>query len=206
MYGSKMGEAMSADQIGRLQAVGLRLFDELIFDPYTQVNGIIMVEDLAGFSLMAMIKINRESRAKMKSGMELMQDCIPLRLGGILVVNEPRYVSVMMFIMKAFMKKKLRERSKLYGRDHKHWKELHDKIGKQNLPVNFDGELTYDYEEYLRIMCERDGSQYVPPKDGEVDHNSVHVTTGVHEDDAEVQAMMEDLNLEEEHNADHSSD
>ena len=41
----------------------------------------------------------------------------PLRLRGLYACRQPRYVSVMLALVKPFMPKKLRERTHLYGED-----------------------------------------------------------------------------------------
>ena len=110
---------------------------QLIEDPATQVNGIVMVEDMGGisFSLMSHMRAQDPDQIGLKwmqvrprtavlgpvrpallslthapSLPTTPQDCFPVRFKGIHVINQPWYLSVLMAIIRPFMSKKLAER------------------------------------------------------------------------------------------------
>ncbi len=45
----------------------------MIMDPETQVNGVVIIEDMSGFSLKKMISISRKDKAQLNAGFELIQ-------------------------------------------------------------------------------------------------------------------------------------
>jgi hypothetical protein len=54
--------------------------ERMVMDPETQVNGIVMIEDMSGFSLKKMISISREDKAQMNAGFELLQVFLPIKI------------------------------------------------------------------------------------------------------------------------------
>lgn len=73
-------------------------------------KGMIIVEDFKGLSFMDMMKLTRVPGQDPKEMMDSLQNNIPLRIGGFLIVNAPWYIKAAMAVFKPFMKPKLRDK------------------------------------------------------------------------------------------------
>lgn len=185
IYGDRMSDIKTGDHLKSMQKAGLLVLEKCIADPETQVNGVTMVEDMSGFSVKAMMKVKKQDKSQMQAGFDLISDCVPLRVGGIHVINQPKYMSILWMIIKPFMKKKLRERIHLHGKDIA---ALHKVVDPANLPPRFGGTLAYDWEEWIEMACAEDGSHYTPP----AEKRQLNVVNGAAEDE---EVNMDDLDL-----------
>jgi hypothetical protein len=71
----------------------------------------------------------------------LFQDILPIRFGGFMLLRQPRYISVVLALVKPFLNKKLRQRIYLLGDD---WEQMHSIVDPSQLPASFGGTLDYE--------------------------------------------------------------
>ena len=107
------------------------------------MKGLFVIEDyLEAPSLRQMLKMDGLMSTKQKKEtFALFQDTLPIRFGGFMLLNQPRYISVMLALIRPFMAKKLRERIYLLGDDYA---KLHAIIAPESLPPDFKGTLDCD--------------------------------------------------------------
>lgn len=87
---------------------------ELMTDEQTQVNGVIIVENLKNYPMTALNKMSGAGLSGMRASFDWL-GVSPMRLRGIYGCHQPWYVGLMLGLVKPFMSKKLRERVRLYG-------------------------------------------------------------------------------------------
>jgi len=88
----------------------------LLQDEDTQVHGAIILEDLHDYPLFALNSMKGMGPTGMKASFDWL-GAAPLRLRGLYACRQPWYVGMMMALVKPFMSKKLRERTRLFGQD-----------------------------------------------------------------------------------------
>jgi hypothetical protein len=123
-------------------------------DPYFCVLGASVLETFDGFSF-------RQARAMssnlpagvMRKNFHYVQHCAAYRLGAIVVVKQPAYMSFMWALVRPFMSAKMRSRVFMLGND---LNKLHtDIMDPADLPPEFGGSSTEDamawYEEQLAL-------------------------------------------------------
>jgi len=117
--------------------------NKLLDDEASQIAGITFLEDLNGFSLMNVMKMDQgNSETNQQDQYYFLQHCMPMRFKGIHAVHQPFYISVFMAIVKPFMKQKLRERIFFHGSDTN---ELSHSFNLDHVPVEVGGKLEYDF-------------------------------------------------------------
>lgn len=114
------------------------VFDWLLMDPNVQVNGIIAIEDMTGFSLKHSMELYTTENTK--ACMEIWQDAYPCRTKAMHIYNEPPIFDPLFTLMKQFMKPKLRNRIHMTG---KNLTNLYKKIDMDMLPTEY---LPDDYK------------------------------------------------------------
>jgi len=112
------------------------MLDKLIQDEETQVNGFSILYDFTGSSVMSMVHVAQSELITKGILIELLQDAFPARFKGVHLVHQPWYVSIVLGVIKPFMKQKLRDRIRSYGDDYG---SLHEHIDPQGLPEEFGG-------------------------------------------------------------------
>jgi len=110
--------------------------DKLIEDEETQVNGIAIFNNLEGVSFFQIMKLVQSEQMEKGMVIELLQDAFPARFKGFHLINQPWYVSIVLAIMRPFMKSKLRSRFRIHGAE---MSGLHEFIEPENLPEDFGG-------------------------------------------------------------------
>lgn len=114
------------------------VLDKLIQDEETQINGFSVVYDFTGSSLMSMLKVAQSELITKGILIELLQEAFPARFKGVHLVHQPWYVSMVLSVIKPFMKQKLRDRIHIHGSD---FESLHKYIEAQYLPSELGGSL-----------------------------------------------------------------
>ena len=88
----------------------------------------------------------------MRKNFHYVQRCAAYRLGAIVVVNQPTYMSFMWAIVRPFMSAKMRSRVHLLGSD---LNKLHELMDPADLPPEFGGTSTEDpmawFEEQIAL-------------------------------------------------------
>lgn len=134
--------------------------ERIMRDPAVQVKGTVILENFENTSLWQMMGMGGDnpgmSRKVMSVSMRFMQDCSPMRLGGIYVLHEPAFMSVLWAIVRPFMTKKMRQRVCLMGSN---LETLHELVDPKCLPTEFGGSLGGGQMDWLeeQIALEKQG-------------------------------------------------
>jgi len=136
---------------GMLQASYFSLDMTLDHDMDTARKGGVIVEDFSGasfFDLMAMAK--GESSLDMKKMMDAMQNHLPFRIGGIIIVNAPWYIRLLMALTKPMLKPKLRKKIHVCS-----VAELSEYFTPEQLPTFFGGQFQVNAEWVAPFLARR---------------------------------------------------
>ncbi|XP_054283341.1 clavesin-2-like [Macrosteles quadrilineatus] len=114
--------------------MGTTIFEIMMEDPTLQVMGTIVIIDLAELTIMQQARLISPSLAWHLTN--IIQDKIPLRVKAVHVINQPFYFNAIYAVFRPFLKKKLRKRIFLHGRD---MQSLHKHIDPVYLPVEWGG-------------------------------------------------------------------
>ncbi|XP_076243160.1 clavesin-1 isoform X2 [Calliopsis andreniformis] len=125
-------KTIGIDEIFRSVMLSL---DAAMSEPKTQVAGVHVVLDMDGFTLSHATHITPSFAAALT---EWVQRCLPCRLKGIHIVNQPFIFNMVYAIFKPFLLEKTRKRIHFHGTDRK---SLTSHLGTKNLPTNLGGEL-----------------------------------------------------------------
>ena len=112
------------------------VLDKLIEDEETQIHGISVVYNFEGTSFYSILKVAQLEHAQRAMLIELLQEAFPARFKGVHLINQPWYISIVMSVIKPFMKQKLRDRIHLHGTDYQ---SLHEHTSPDSLPIDFGG-------------------------------------------------------------------
>ncbi|CAH1133144.1 unnamed protein product [Ceutorhynchus assimilis] len=105
-----------------------------MMEPRTQVGGVNVIISLEGLSLSHVYQFSPKMA---KEIVDWVQECAPVRLRGIHIIKQPYLFSVLYAIFKPFLGEYLKKRLFFHGNDYK---SLCEKIGKENLPKQYQGE------------------------------------------------------------------
>lgn len=114
----------------------LLVLDRLIQDEETQVNGISVIYDFTGSSFMSVFKVAQSELITKGVLIELLQDSFPAHFKGVHLMHQPWYVSIVLGIIKPFMKQKLSDRIQSHGEDYGN---LNSYIETADLPKELGG-------------------------------------------------------------------
>ena len=126
----------------------------LIQDEETQVNGVIIIENLHNYPMLALNRMKGAGPSGMRASFEWLK-VSPLRLRAIYAVHQPWYVGMMLLMVKPFMSTKLRERVALFGADTKGMLATAG-LKPEQVPPEYGGTLQgFDAAWYLKEMLGR---------------------------------------------------
>lgn len=112
------------------------VLDKLIQDEETQVHGFSILYDFTGSSFMSMLHVAQSEQITKGVLIELLQDAFPARFKGVHLVHQPWYISIVLSVIKPFMKQKFRDRIHSHGEDYA---SLHRCMEPLGLPEEFGG-------------------------------------------------------------------
>lgn len=125
------------------------LMMRLMQDPQTQINGVILLENLENYPMFAGMRMRGAGLGNMKASFEWLK-ASPMKLKGIYGYKEPFYIPAMMAMVKPFMSRKLRSRVALYG-DKADDMLAAAGLKPEEVPVAYGGTLeNFDSAWYLR--------------------------------------------------------
>ena len=120
----------------------LLILDRLVEDEETQVHGFSVIYDFTDSSIMSMLKVAQSELITKGVLMELLQESFPARFKGVHLIKQPWYISIVLSVIRPFMKQKLRERILGHGYD---FDSLHKYIDSEGLPEELGG-ISTDFD------------------------------------------------------------
>lgn len=115
----------------------LLILEKLLEDEETQVHGISIFDNLDGISLSLVLSFMRTEHIQRRVLVDL-QDAYPIRFKALHLVHQPWYVSMVMSLVKPFLKQKHRDRIHTHGSN---FGAIHQLIHPDFLPRDFGGTL-----------------------------------------------------------------
>lgn len=120
---------------------GLVQVEWLLLHQDVQIRGVVFVLDFKGLGV---YHITQYTPAVIKKLLYMMQDCYPLRVKALYVVNNPALFDILFTASKRFMKPKLLKRVHLLGHDTE---KLHSMLPSDVIPEDAGGtQGAYDYD------------------------------------------------------------
>lgn len=114
----------------------LLLLDKLIEEEETQVHGFSIINNLQNVPFSTIFQLSQTDHMRRGLFLELIQDSFPGRFKGLHLVNQPWYVSLVLGVMRPFMKQKTRDRLFLHGADYM---TLYEYFDPELLPASLGG-------------------------------------------------------------------
>ncbi|XP_049774273.1 clavesin-2-like isoform X1 [Schistocerca cancellata] len=102
-------------------------------DPHVQISGAVFIVDMAGYGLQHFLVA---TPSNLSLFIKMFQDCFPLRLKGVHIVNAPSLFAAVFAISKPFLKEKMRQRIHVHGRN---MSSLHEYVPYEILPKQLGG-------------------------------------------------------------------
>ena len=112
------------------------VLDELIQDEMTQVHGFSILYDFTSSSFLSMLQVAQSEQITKGVLIDLLQDAFPARFKAVHLIHHPWYISIVLSVIKPFMKQKLRDRIHSHGEEYS---SLHEHIDPMCLPEEFGG-------------------------------------------------------------------
>ncbi|XP_029848337.2 alpha-tocopherol transfer protein-like [Ixodes scapularis] len=143
-----------------------------LLDPKTQITGIVAVVDLEGLHFTHMLHY---TVSEIKKAIKLTQECYPVRIRGIYIINNPPVFELFQPALKLFMKPKLFEKIHFIGRDYD---QLYQLVPRERLPEEYGGTMAkFDYDEFEKTLSSAENfflelGQYGYCKDKASKHSS----------------------------------
>ncbi|XP_037573176.1 alpha-tocopherol transfer protein-like [Dermacentor silvarum] len=114
-------------------------------DPVAQVLGVVLLLDFNEYTIDKILCVRI---GLLKKAVEYLQDCMPMRLKAMHIVNQSYAFDMLYMLVRPVMKSKLIERFHLYG---KSYDRLHEEIPSSVLPEEYGGQgPPLDYEAFWR--------------------------------------------------------
>ncbi|KAK8788719.1 hypothetical protein V5799_021497 [Amblyomma americanum] len=138
----------SLDQYYR---VGILHIMHIIFKDCFQMTGVVIVVD---FKNLGPYHLAHYTPYNVRKFVKLVQDCCPMRIKEVYVINNPAVFDILFAIAKPFLKHKLVKRFHLLGYD---LNKLHGLVPDDLIPEKYGGTLeSYDYDDIERELKARD--------------------------------------------------
>ena len=126
------------------------LLDKLIEDEENQVHGISIINNLDNVSFVTILKLSQSEQMRRGMFVELLQECFPGRFKGMHLVNQPWYISLVLGLMRPFMKQKMKDRIFLHGSDYT---TLYEHFDTEQLPESLGGSgAEFDSQCLVRVF------------------------------------------------------
>jgi retinaldehyde-binding protein 1 len=135
----------------------LLILDKLVEDEETQVHGFSVIYDFTDSSIMSMLKVAQSELITKGVLMELLQESFPARFKGVHLLKQPWYISIVLSVIRPFMKQKLRERILGHGYD---FDSLHRYIESGGLPKELGGTAATDHDATFALFDQDQQSQH----------------------------------------------
>ncbi|XP_070540453.1 alpha-tocopherol transfer protein-like [Ptychodera flava] len=114
--------------------IGMMSYDMILRDEETQINGVVDLMDLEGFTMSHLSQFG--PRMAMKAAPIMNQDTLPIRMKSMNALNESGFFDALFAIIKPFLKEKIKKRMHVHGED---LTTLHEEISSSALPVEYGG-------------------------------------------------------------------
>lgn len=138
----------SLDQYYR---VGILHIMHIIFKDCFQMTGVVIVVD---FKNLGPYHLAHYTPYNVRKFVKLVQDCCPMRIKEVYVINNPAIFDILFAIAKPFLKHKLVKRFHLLGYD---LNKLHGLVPDDLIPEKYGGTLeSYNYDDIERELKARD--------------------------------------------------
>lgn len=113
-------------------------------------KGTVIVEDFSGASFSHMMKVQSAMSGTMKDTMSAIQDNLPSRNGGIIIVNAPWYIRLLMKLARPMLKPKLRKKIHVCSVE-----ELDQFFTPDQLPTQFGGRFEINNDWVEEVLAHR---------------------------------------------------
>lgn len=121
--------------------------EQMLLDEAAQIKGFVAVYNLKGLGVHHLAQYTPSVIRKL---IQLVQDCLPMRIKAVYIINNPPLFDALFSIAKPFMKAKLLQRTHLLGNDADKMREL---LPDDLIPEEHGGSLErYDYDEIKREL------------------------------------------------------
>ncbi|XP_029848332.2 alpha-tocopherol transfer protein-like [Ixodes scapularis] len=143
-FGAWNPSICTLDEFFRASIVTVEYF---LLEERFQIAGVVVVVDEDELSL---AHFRSYTPFVIRKFIKLVQDCYPVRIRGIYIINHPPIFEVFYNIAKIFMNRKLVKRVRFIGR---RYEELHKLIPAKQLPENYGGSMSsYDYDGFEKEL------------------------------------------------------
>ncbi|XP_063700803.1 alpha-tocopherol transfer protein isoform X2 [Culicoides brevitarsis] len=104
-----------------------------MLEPETQVHGAVVIFDMNGLSLQQVWQFTPSFAKRI---VDFLQECMPLRLKALHIINQPKIFNMVFALFKPFLKEKLRGRIVFHGTD---MASFHQHMAPECLPLCYGG-------------------------------------------------------------------
>ena len=112
------------------------LLEKLIEDEENQIHGFTILNNQIDVPFSTIFRLSQTEQIRKGVFTELLQDSFPGRFKGMHLVNQAWYISLVLGVIRPFMKQKMRERLFLHGVDYE---TLHEHFDPNLLPPGLGG-------------------------------------------------------------------
>jgi hypothetical protein len=143
----------------RVLRASLYMWELWLDDPYLQVHGVNVVQNFEGFSLSAMMEMQKSQTQDVQRLKMGFLKASPIRLASIIILEQPWYLSVMLSVVKPFLSSKLKQRIHMWGSD---WHKLFAMHPPEQLPAEFHGSGEVKWDPQLEPRFSKDARVIFP--------------------------------------------